>query len=584
MIKTAKIRVAYHIYAIVTFIIFLAIGCSHNQSDSNLIKVASCVEKSPSKAIAILDSIDYHSLSEPDRHLYDLYSIKARDKAYIQHTSDSLILNVIKYYSSKDNNSLYCEALYYGGRVYCDLGDYPTALKFFHQVLDTIPDDHLHLPMKASIVSQYGGLLRDLRLYQDAIPYIRQSLELDRLLGDTISEVYDLQLLGDTYMAVHNYGAADSCFHQAIDNSSNLSPSFLAKSSMYLAALKYKIGDYDSAHYYIYDTPDRVNPVSRNEALAYAARIYLKQGLVDTAFLYAKALIESPDMSNKQSGYHVILSPEIRRSIHPDSVDCYISEYRTLLETLYDENENKLSLNQQGTYNYTIHERERRKVEASNLRLTVYLESLIIIILLLTVLIINLRNRNYKNKVRLKAALYDITKLRQSLTFNEIANTNENEETCEGKKNYDISSKNSSTKVFREKLRLELIELYKQSSVDWIVPDEILKSEAYGKLQAYIAEKHIISDTDELWNKIEEIVLSCSPHLKKNLTLLTSGNLKIADYRTALLIKCGLRPNEMAILLGRSKGAISSRRENLCIKILGDQMGSKAFDSIIRCM
>lgn len=79
----------------------------------------------------MLDSIKYDGLSDHDRHFFDFLSIKANDKAYVRHESDSLILDVIDYYSSHNKDNIYPEALYYGGRVFSDLGDLPTALRYF---------------------------------------------------------------------------------------------------------------------------------------------------------------------------------------------------------------------------------------------------------------------------------------------------------------------------------------------------------------------------------------------------------------------------------------------------------------------
>ena len=49
----------------------------------------------------------------------------------------------------------------------------------------------------------------------------------------------------------------------------------------------------------------------------------------------------------------------------------------------------------------------------------------------------------------------------------------------------------------------------------------------------------------------------------------------------ALLIRCGLKPTEVAILLGRSKGALSSRRGYICEMIFGEKLGVKVMDDII---
>ena len=64
--------------------------------------------------------------------------MKIADKNYVTHTSDSLILRVIDHEESHKGDGRYAEALYYGGRVYSDLGDYPTSLKYFQQSLEPV--------------------------------------------------------------------------------------------------------------------------------------------------------------------------------------------------------------------------------------------------------------------------------------------------------------------------------------------------------------------------------------------------------------------------------------------------------------
>ena len=108
-------------YSILIPLILLIFGCSESSHDRRLVHIAEIVSDEPEEALSCLDSICPDDLAEADRHYYDLLSIKANDKAYIDHTSDSLILDVLDYYASPDKEN-YPEALYYGGRVYSDLG------------------------------------------------------------------------------------------------------------------------------------------------------------------------------------------------------------------------------------------------------------------------------------------------------------------------------------------------------------------------------------------------------------------------------------------------------------------------------
>ena len=71
---------------------------------------------------------------------YQLLTIKAKDKAYITHTSDSLIKNVVKYYEERKDRERLQETYYYAGRVYRDMGDEPQALEHLQKAIEKTKD------------------------------------------------------------------------------------------------------------------------------------------------------------------------------------------------------------------------------------------------------------------------------------------------------------------------------------------------------------------------------------------------------------------------------------------------------------
>lgn len=87
-----------------------------------------------------------------------------------------------------------------------------------------------------------------------------------------------------------------------------------------------------------------------------------------------------------------------------------------------------------------------------------------------------------------------------------------------------------------------------------------------------------------MWYDIETMVLEASPLFKKNLLMLLRGHLVSYDLPTALLIKAGVTPSQMAVLLNREKGTISSRRQSLCLRIFDQKLGTKIIDGIIRLL
>ena len=132
--------------ALILLILLLTFTCCKDKpSDLRLSRVESLSSKSPKEALDSLGAINYDLLSDADKHYYDFLSVKVADKAYITHSTDSLILNVIDFESKHQSNGRYPEALYYGGRVYSDLGDYPTSLYFFQKANDEVSPESTDL-------------------------------------------------------------------------------------------------------------------------------------------------------------------------------------------------------------------------------------------------------------------------------------------------------------------------------------------------------------------------------------------------------------------------------------------------------
>lgn len=584
------------IYRIATIIatLFLLLGCSENKHDERLMRIAETVSEAPEEALDSLNSIDCSTLSTADSHFYDFLTLKACDKAYILHTSDSLYLRIYDYYSHRKDDELYPEVLYYGGRVYSDLGDYPTALGYFQRSVDCLSDNDRNPDLRSRAFSQTGRLLTNLRLYDEAIPYIEAALDVNRQTKDTTNLIYNLQLLGGTYLRAGDYAPAETYFRESLELCEHRSaPHQTVISRIYLAAVKYKLEQTDSALLFIRNTPENVKQINRNSALAYASNIYLDAGLLDSAYMYSHELISSPDPQNKQIGYQVILSPELRSFIHPDSLDKYIDEYRGLLEGFYNENENELAINQQSLYNYQLHEREKNKAEKSNEKLWRWIIGFIFAVSTMMIVILLLKNKNKKNIIELQQAIQYISDLEREIkkaqnaplcaTERETAGKTSNPEETNNTHVLPDAAKNTESEL-RALLKNKLMALYESSNDKTAVPSAIYESEPYQELLKQISSGKSIKENDGLWSELEETVLKVSPRFKTNLNLLTLGKLTVLDLHTALLIKCGIKPSQMTILLGRSNGAIISRRESLCVKIFDEKLGVKVIDKVIRLL
>ncbi|MDE6768580.1 MAG: tetratricopeptide repeat protein [Muribaculaceae bacterium] len=564
-------RTGYRIF-LCLIIGILIISCSERRHDRRLSEIAAIVSDHPEEALQRLDSIDASQLSTADRHFYDFLTIKGSDKAYIPHTSDSLILDVIEYYSTH-NKELHPEALYYGARVYSDLGDYPTALKYFQKALDHLPSDTKDIDLKCRILSQTGRLLNTLRLYQEAIPYVESTLELNRQQNDTINIIYELQLLGEIYLRAEIYDKAEKYFREALALGNNSPKEHNARTRMYLAQIKYKTGQLDSAVYLIRNTPIQVGSISRNTALAYASNIYLKAGILDTAYIYANQLIRSTDRGNKEIGYQVILSSDLFKRLSSDSISPYLSHYTALLNSYYKHHEAQLAINQQALYNYQIHERERLKAEHSrDLFKNVAIGIMACFILL--------GGRYYQQKIRSKNIIIELQQTINNIT--KIEGKVEPSGNIDATPTPSLSTPTPTEEELREELINKVKSTLEKNKGRFTVHPLILESEAYAQLQELIRQERLLKDNDPLWKEIKNIVTEAYPEFLRKLNFLASEKITSVELQTALLIKCGIRPVEMTVLLGKSNGAIISRRETLGFKVFGKKVGVKEIDNLIR--
>ena len=249
----------------------------------------------------------------------------------------------------------------------------------------------------------------------------------------------------------------------------------------------------------------------------------------------------------------------------------------------------QLSINQQSLYNYQLHENQKAKAERLSNILKNWIVGFIFLAILLVLISLYFKNKSKNNIIELQQALANIEKLKFELVTSQLKQSSDIGQTIINQTEeialvITHNSPKSTEQELRECLKKELLTLYESASSQSSISPIILQSIAYQKIQEYIQEGKTIKESDVLWSEIEQIVLSSSPKFKINLNLLTLGNLTTIDLHTALLIKCGIKPSRMTTLLGRSNGAIVSRRETLCMKILDEKKGAKVIDAIIRLL
>lgn len=314
-----------------------------------LLQAEQFMDERPDNALLLLeDSIDAKRLSGKDYADWCLLLTQARDKNYIEHTSDSLIRVALDYYEGRNDPDRLMLTYYYMGRVSQDLNDAPRAQDFYLKALATGKTSS-DLRLKAKICSNLGMLYTYQDDYDTALDYMTHGLEYLRQMGDTASQSIILTDIGRTYWTKKQFDSAVYYYQTALEYATpNLRSVILSELGGVYADNKV----YDTALSYIRESlsigTGSVNPYASYLTLGKA---YLYTGLLDSAQFYLTKSLESPVLYTKAgSSYHLYQLSKQRKDW-----DTFVSmqeQYETLRDSIQQQTHTSTIQRMQSLYNY----------------------------------------------------------------------------------------------------------------------------------------------------------------------------------------------------------------------------------------
>ena len=534
----------------------LAAGCGRAGHGEALDRIGALVEDDAAAAASALDSLDRGVMDEAQGNYYDFLKLKSDDKRYERHKSDSTIVRLLEYYRGTEMEA---EVTYYAGRVYSDLGDYPTALRYFQDANEMIKGDKRKLALRSHVMSQTGRLLNDMRLYREAIPYLEETIALDSALNCAKDLPLDNQLLGAVYMHLKEYEQAERYFRKALSQATNGNDSTII--GAYIANMEYERGDTASALRAARGLSERCMDHDRNYILAIASRIYHRAGIQDTAVMYATQLIERNEPANKINGYHILLKPDLRKMIAADSLDSYLRNYTRLLEKRSDKNMADQVIYQQSRYNYMLHARETERIAAEKQTLQRWLFVAGIVVLVIVVIAVYYKYRAVIRKAQLATAQNLLLTLdrEHKETLTELSHIKDG-----------VSMKDMLKKLSEQMHSRALKEM-----------SRIAESEAYSKIMSALREDKIIQLNDSVWGELDE----CVRREGRSFDEIISGPIRISltdmEYAVLLLTKAGFSSADASKILGRAKNSLSHQRNQLRKKVFFDQIDKEELTNAI---
>lgn len=560
---------------IILIALLLFTGCRHTASDPAIRHAEMLADSLPREALAILDGIPDSSLSQHDLFLHRYLTIKAKDELLVKHSTDSIMKLVLEYAENNRRSVNYPEVLYYAGRVYSDMGDYPGALEYFHNSLNEVSKSE-NLELEAKLLSQISSIYFSCYFYDEAEDYINRTIKLDSILCDTLSLIYDMMDLAKIHYNRNDYNSASNIHNQIVSLSHTSYPKIEAEQYADLARIKMQQGQTDSAMTLIARSINNVEGEAKNKAIASAAEIYMITGKPDSAYIYATELIRTNSPQAISRGYHILLNPLLSAYVSKDSIYSYISALSRSEENMLSKNSLYGTLIESSRYNYEIHQRERFLAIQKYNNFVVWLANLIvwwsvviIILLIAGTVILFFRLKNKQQKLELLTAEKTIQSLTAELTKYDYSKVPETIDIAEQKKIIKASILRQAEILSQHDNQENLKNLQRTTSPE---------------LMDCLMQNKEIPHGSCVWDELLNNILKVSPRFKSNLEVLTEGQLSMVDLEIAILVKYDLSMSAITKILGRSKQAIHSRRQYLGKKIFNDNFNVKDVDALIKVL
>ena len=528
------------IAAVVTALYF----CSCQQNDiriKQLTNIDSVADNDAERALNMLDSIRPYikNATEASRNYYELLKIKAQDKAYIPHTSDSTITRLVEYYESKGDKRLLLMAYYYAGRIYMDINNVPEALKYLQKVTGT-GDHNNQLTYKA--YSQIGYIFLYQELYDKGIEAFKKAYDYNRKTGNKNNQIHELCGIAECYNGKKQYTKALPYLKKALAISQDTDYKM-----MYYAILAqianhyYNLKDYNTAKVYADKALNGVDSTNMRSVYSIAADIYNAKGLTDSAVSLYQKLYGLNDVYAKQFASKKLIRYWLENGMSEKALK-YITTYEIYTDSIEKiiQTENVAKIN--ALYNYQSKEKENYELKIKNQEEKKQKFAVMFALVLSTIMLSGVIIwYKYKNKL-----------MQLEMDKAELAEKNRILE--EQKMMNDKNLKIKSTEIY--------LTIKKKISEHQDKNENITEKE-WDRL-----DHEVNSIFNEFYKRVHNLIPEISQH----------------EYKVCLLLKIGTRPTDIARLTNRSKEAINSTRRRLYEKAFGRKGRPADWDDIINSL
>ena len=566
----------------------LFVSCTGNKAyDKLLIKADSIMnidDDSAEVAIRLMQSIkpELSQFSKSQKKRYELLYHKAMNKAYIDFTSDSTMLEVVDYYEQHGSANEKMLAYYILGCVYRDMHEAPMALEYYNkatELADTTAKDCDYATL-CRIYSQMGFLFAKQHLPHQELASLDKAVKYAYLAKDTLNAIRYYQNKQAIYASQNKLDSAIIINNQAaklFKQIGALKEANIAFGCNFEYYLKKKMLKEAEEAFKAYLSTNYHGNDNRKDAYAYIlyerGSYYMALGKMDSAYSCLKqsfeqsksfnnlavstkglaqyyALTNQPDLATK----YALLSSEYNDS---DLIETKLGQLQQI-QAMYDYNRNKEIANQ-------------AQIKAEQRMDAIYT------IAICAILMCSVSFSVYRKRLKLRNKRIAMT---QKMYIDSVQQLNVAQQ--ELAKLHDLNE-NTITELVKEKedtiqkLQSE-VRKYEETNIgrNLLELEKCLKQSAIYKKLVYLEnhpqEKMTKADWENLEETIEEFVYGFADLKQK---------LNNKEYHICLLVKLHFSPSSISSFIGTSLSDISNSRKRMLAKICGTSGNGKEFDSYI---
>ena len=577
-------------YLFLPILAFILFSCTDKHADSIITKAEQLLSTKPDSALAVLDDIRKSKEDWPrsQQMRYELVYAQAQNKAFVNFTTDSIVLSLVDYYERHGNANEQMMANYMAGCAYRDLEDALSALKYLNLAVDAVDesDEDCDLNTLMSVYSQMGGLYQRVAAFENERIADMHAERLAWQIGDTISALRLMWLQACCLYDSRNQSQAimilDSIAQFTEKNGIQEDPDLIypIKTDYYLERkdikcaeillreYEYKTGiltesldtlNYDMAHFYLKGKYYNIAQKPDSAIQMFNKLLHL---------LGQRPLYTSQRHGLKEVSYQG-LTEAYSLKHNPDSVIKYAKLYCQWNDSSTRAKSSEHLLRYQSLYNYAKIQDQALKAEQKASRLRVTMILLVVIGIAIAIIVWSIYQERLKKERQKQIATnkeYQLLMHKLERAAEELLLVKTDSERFLKEKDSEIHSLQTS------------LSMYQGNTLDveqWNNERTILQCDLVHHLHSLSAQGKVATQ-----NELDGLVTIAQNVFQKFHQTITDPTKRLSNREiiTCILIRFKFIPSEIAVLTNNSYQQITNLKSTINKKLF-DKNGAKTLDS-----